>query len=60
MDYKDLLNNIKEEFPDKAIDIIESLEPLRIVIDDTIESVGEKVNHAFSRKSVIKHLTIQT
>lgn len=50
MDYKDLLCNIKNEFPDKAIDLIEGLELLRMVIDDTVETIGEKVNDSFSEK----------
>lgn len=36
MDYKELLKNIKNEFPDKAIDIIEGLELIRMVIDETV------------------------
>src|SRR5574344_603479 len=50
MGYKELLSNIKNEFPVKAIDIIECLELLRIVIDDTVETIGEKVNESFSEK----------
>lgn len=54
MDYKELLSNIKNEFPDKAIDIIEGLELLRMVIDDTVETIGEKVNESFSEKQYDK------
>lgn len=54
MDYEMLLENIKNEFPDKAIDIIECLELLRMVIDDTIETIGEKVNESFSEKQYDK------
>lgn len=50
MDYQELLNNIKNEFPDKAIDIIEGLELLRMLIDDTVETIGEKVNESFLEK----------
>jgi len=42
MDYQELVKRIKEEFPDKAIDIMESLELLRVVINDTVEAVGTK------------------
>ena len=34
IDYQELVKQIKEEFPDKAIDIMESLELLRVVIND--------------------------
>ena len=54
MGYKELLSNIKNEFPDKAIDIIEGLELLRMVIDDTVETIGEKVNESFSEKQYDK------
>lgn len=54
MDYQELLNNIKNEFPDKAIDIIEGLELLRMVIDDTVETIGEKVSESFSEKQYDK------
>ena len=54
MRYQDILNNIKNEFPDKAIDIIEGLELLRMVIDDTVETIGEKVNESFSEKQYDK------
>jgi hypothetical protein len=54
MDYQELLNNIKNEFPDKAIDIIEGLELLRMLIDDTVETIGEKVNESFVEKQYDK------
>ncbi len=54
MDYQELLKNIKNEFPDKAIDIIEGLELLRMVINDTVETIGEKVNESFSEKQYDK------
>ena len=54
MDYQELLNNIKNEFPDKAIDIIEGLELLRMLIDDTVETIGEKVNESFLEKQYDK------
>ena len=43
MDYQELLNSVKNEFPDKAIDIIEGLELLRMVIDDTVVTIGKKL-----------------
>lgn len=54
MDYQELLNNIKNEFPDKAIDIIEGLELLRMLIDDTVVTIGEKVNDSFLEKQYDK------
>lgn len=54
MDYQELVNNIKNEFPDKAIDIIEGLELLRMLIDDTVETIGEKVNESFVEKQYDK------
>lgn len=54
MGYKELLSNIKNEFPEKAIDIIEGLELLRMVIDDTVETIGERVNESFSDKQYDK------
>ena len=54
MDYQELLNDVKNEFPDKAIDIIEGLELLRMLIDDTIETIGEKVSESFSEKKYDK------
>lgn len=54
MEYQELLNNIKNEFPEKAIEIIECLELLRMVIDDTVDTIGEKVNESFSEKQYDK------
>ena len=41
---KAILQIIKKEFPDKAIDISESLQLLREMINSTMEDVGNKVN----------------
>lgn len=46
MEINYLIEKIKEECPDKAIDISESLELLRTVINDTIEVFGDKMNSA--------------
>lgn len=54
MDYQELLSNIKDEFPEKAIDIIESLELLRMAINDTIGVVGEEINKSFTEKQYDK------
>lgn len=54
MDYKIFLNKIKKELPDKAIDIIDSLELLRMVMEDTVEAIGDKVNESFAKKDYNK------
>lgn len=54
MDYQELIIQIKEEFPDKAIDIMESLELLSVAINETIESVGKKITKSFSEKQYDK------
>ncbi|MCG8538841.1 MAG: hypothetical protein MJA82_02735 [Clostridia bacterium] len=45
-----LIEKVKEESPDKAIDISESLDLLRTVINDTIEVFGDKINAAISNR----------
>jgi hypothetical protein len=47
---KAILQIIKKEFPDKAIDISESLQLLREMINSTMEDVGNKVNTAFNNR----------
>lgn len=54
MDYKQLLNIIRNEFPDKAIDLLDSLELLEIVLDDTLGYVGKKVSSAIENKEYDK------
>lgn len=54
MDYQELANIIKKEFPEKAIDIVDSLELLRFVINDTIESIGDEMNENYSQKQYEK------
>ena len=54
MDYQELLNSVKNKFPEKAIEIIECLELLRMLIDDTVETIGEKVNESFLEKQYDK------
>lgn len=50
MELKYFIEKIKEECPDKAIDISESLELLRTVINDIIEVFGYKMNLAVSNR----------
>ena len=42
MEFNELVDKLKEEFPDKAIDISESLDLLRETIDDAIVAICEK------------------
>lgn len=50
MDYQELLNDIKIKFPDKAIDMVEALELLRMVINDTNEIIDGKLKRLISDK----------
>lgn len=54
MENEELIKQIKEEFPSNAIDILESLELLNVVINDTVEAVGLKINKSFSNKKYDK------
>ena len=54
MEYQDFLNKIKKEFPDKAIDMIDGLELLRMVMEDTLEIIGDRVNESFTKKEYEK------
>lgn len=45
MELDDVLKILKEEFPDKVIDIFESLELLKESIDGTVEVIAKKVNN---------------
>lgn len=47
---KEILQTIKKEFPDKAIDISESLQLLREIINSTMEDIGNRVNTAFNNR----------
>lgn len=44
LDLNEVIDKLKEEFPDKAIDISESLELLRETINDAIEDIGDRIN----------------
>lgn len=54
MEHQELINIIKNEFPDKAIDIMEGLDLLRTVINDTVEVVGKKISKSFSERQYDK------
>ena len=50
MDYKELLNDIKLKFSEKTLDIVEALELLRMVINDTNETIDGKLKRLISDK----------
>lgn len=47
---KEILEVIKNEFPDKAIDISESLQLLKEMIASTMEDINDKMNKAFENR----------
>ncbi|WP_335871052.1 hypothetical protein [Bacillus sp. 2205SS5-2] len=50
MDIRDLITAIKEGFPDKAIDLSESLELLKEAINDTMDSINGQVSQAYTKR----------
>ena len=50
---KDLLSTIKKDFPDKAIDISDSLQLLKEMINSTMEDINIKMNKAFSNRDFL-------
>ena len=53
MEIKGLIAEIKERFPDKAIDISESLELLKETINDTMTSINNEVSDAYNPKEIL-------
>ena len=51
MDFNEVIDKLKEDFPDKAIDISESLELLREIINDAIEDIGNRINTAVTNRN---------
>lgn len=49
---KELLSTIKNEFPDKAIDISESLQLLKEMVNSTMEDINDKMNIAFENRTI--------
>lgn len=47
---KDLLSTIKKDFPERAIDISDSLELLKEMINTTMEDINIKMNEAFTNR----------
>ena len=54
MEFNDFDKKIKEEFPDKAIDISEALELLRETISESIEAIRIKMNTALINRKFDK------
>lgn len=50
MEFNNLIEKLKEEFPDKAIDISEGLELLRETIKDSIDVIGNRINKAVTNR----------
>jgi len=40
MEYKEFANEIKSVFPERAIDLYESIDLLKAVIDETVKDIG--------------------
>lgn len=51
LEFNEVIDKLKEEFPDKAIDISESLELLRETINDSIEAIGNRINTAVTNRN---------
>lgn len=51
MELIDFIKKIKEEFPDKAIDMSESLELVKTVISDTVDAFGEKISLSLANRN---------
>lgn len=54
MEFNKFVEKLKEEFPDKAIDISEGLELLKETINDSIEAIGNKINIAVRNRAFDK------
>ncbi|MGG3772966.1 hypothetical protein [Heyndrickxia faecalis] len=54
MDINDVIMALKEEFPDKAIDISESLELLKETINDTMDKINNEVSLAYSSRDFVR------
>lgn len=50
MDLEEILNAIKEDFPDKSIDISESLGLLMDTIDDVMNRINDKIRQAYTNR----------
>lgn len=59
MELRIFLEELKNNFPDKAIDISESLELIKETINDTIETVGNKINESIVNRDfeTVRHFS---
>lgn len=59
MELEEILNLIKEDFPDKSIDISESLSLLMDTIDDVMNKINDKIGQAYSNRdfSIVEKYT---
>ncbi|WP_461207594.1 hypothetical protein [Clostridium sp. DL1XJH146] len=51
MEMDKLIEKLKEEFPEKAIDISESLGLLKETINDSIETIGSRINRSVNNRN---------
>lgn len=54
MHYEELISIINEEFPENIVDFVEVLELHRIVIDNTLKLIRDKVDYSFEFKDFEK------
>ena len=50
MNMKDVIKTLKDEFPNKTIDITESLELLKETINDTMDNISVELRLAYSKR----------
>ncbi|MGM1019019.1 MAG: hypothetical protein ACQEXV_00310 [Bacillota bacterium] len=50
MNIDEVLQTLKTEFPNKAIDLSESLELIKEVLNDTMNAINHKLNDAFAKR----------
>jgi len=50
MEFEEIFKIIKEDFPDKSIDILESLGLLMDTIDDVMNRINEKIGQSYSNR----------
>lgn len=58
MEFNNLVEKFKEEFPDKAIDISEGIELLRETIKDSIDAIGNRINKAITNREDFENLSV--
>ena len=56
MEINNLMLNIKQDFPDKAIDLYESIDLLLETIKDTMEAIQEKLSEEMKNRDFDKSM----